>query len=390
LSDQTVPLLNLKAQHARIRGEIDAAIGRVVASQRFAGGPEVSAFESEFADFVAAAHAIGCASGSDALLLALMAIGIEPGDEVICPSYTFFATASAIHRLGARPVFADIDPVDFNVSVASLKEAVRSCAKLKAILPVHMFGQAGPIGEIVSLGEELGVPIIEDAAQASGSCDAEGRTIGARGLIACFSFYPSKNLAAYGDGGLLTTNDDAIAATLRVLSNHGMDPRYEHGRVGINSRLDAIQAAVLRVKLQHLQSWNAERIANADRYDALLLAAGSATGAGSFGDLALPVRLPARRPLPALHTFHQYVVRVPAEHRDPLREHLTRGGVGCEVYYPIPLHLQPCFAGLGHRAGDFPVAEQLARETLALPIYAELRNAQIETVVQRICEYFGV
>ncbi|MCH2171794.1 DegT/DnrJ/EryC1/StrS family aminotransferase [Myxococcota bacterium] len=384
----SVPLLDLKAQYERIREDIDAAIRRVLESQHFVMGPEIEQFEAEIAEYCETRHAISCGSGSDALVLALMAHDIGPGDEVICPTYTFIATAGAIERVGATLVLADIDPGTYNVSLASLEEAVGRCSQPRAILPVHLFGQMAPMDEVASVAREFDAAVIEDAAQAIGSREPAGKRAGSHADIGCFSFYPSKNLGAYGDGGILTTDDESLTHRARGLRTNGWVTGPHHRHAGLNSRLDVLQAAILRVKLQYVDHWSHERRANAYRYDDLLVAAGAEIGPGDFKDLEIPIRLPARVPAPAQHVFNQYVVRVPAEHRDPLRAHLKSRGIDSAVYYSVPLHLQPRFGALGHERGDFPEAERAARETLALPIYSELTQDQIEAVVDGICGYF--
>ncbi len=347
MADVKVPLLDLKAQYAEIKDEVAAAIERVVTSQHFVMGPEVLGLEGEIASYCEAENAIGCASGSDAILLALMALGVGPGDEVVCPTYTFFATAGSIARLGARPVFADIDPSSFNVTADTLRAAASKCSNLKALVPVHLYGQAAPVPDILALGEELGVPVVEDAAQAIGTRDGEGRRLGSRSAIGCFSFFPSKNLGGYGDGGITTTNDPDLAEKMRVLRLHGGKPKYYYAMVGMNSRLDAIQAAILRAKLERLDGWSAARRENARVYHELFAKAGAGVGPGSFAGLDLPLRTPEVAPAPAEHIFNQYVVRVPAAQRDALRDHLKARDVGTEIYYPVPLHLQECFCDVG-------------------------------------------
>ncbi len=382
-----VPLLDLRAEQARLRRDLDAAIARVLDSQRFILGPEVEALEAEIASLCGANHAVACASGSDALLLCLMALGVGPGDEVALPAYTFFATAGAVHRLGARPVFVDVDPASCNLDPTSLERAAKSCRRLKALIPVHLFGQAAELDAVESIARRCGVPLVEDAAQAIGALDGRGRRVGGAGFPACFSFYPTKNLGGYGDGGIITTPDAALAGELRMLRDHGMQPRYHHRRVGINSRLDALQAAVLRVKLPHLEAWNETRRANADHYDALFREAGALGSEAPLAASGFALRVPARRPEPSRHVFHQYVIRVPARVRDALRKHLGERRIGTEIYYPIPLHLQECFASLGYREGDLPHAERAARETLAIPIHPELSKAQREHVVASVLEF---
>jgi dTDP-4-amino-4,6-dideoxygalactose transaminase len=379
-----VPLLDLRAEQARLRRDLDAAIARVLDSQRFVLGPEAEALEAEIAALCGADEAVACASGSDALLLCLMALGVGPGDEVALPSYTFFATAGAVHRLGARPVFVDVDPATYDVDPTSLERAADRCRRLKAVIPVHLFGQAADLDAVEAIARRHRATVVEDAAQAIGAIDGKGRRVGGSGWPACFSFYPTKNLGGYGDGGIITTRDAAFADELRMLRDHGMRPRYHHRRVGINSRLDALQAAVLRVKLPHLESWNEMRRANADHYDALFREAGALESTTSLDAGGFPLRIPTRRPPPWLHVFHQYVIRVPARVRDALREHLREQRIGTEIYYPIPLHLQECFAPLGHREGELPHAERAARETIAIPVHPELSKTQREHVVASV------
>ncbi len=386
----TVPLLDLKAQYATIKNEILAAIEPVLESQYFIMGPDIAALEKECAAYCHCAHAVGCASGSDALLLALMAIGIEPGDEVLCPSYTFFATGGSIARLGARPVYVDINPVTYNMDLGLARETARRCSALKAIMPVHLFGQAVDMDGCIALGEELGVPVIEDAAQAIGARDELGRTVGSQGLMGCFSFFPSKNLGGFGDGGLITTNDPGLYEKLAMLRVHGMKPKYYHKYVGVNSRLDSLQAAVLRVKLRHLDAWTAGRQGNAARYDSLFAAAGAATSATPLFEGGLPLRIPHGVSAPARHIYNQYVIRVPTDLRDGLRAHLTERHIGTEIYYPVPLHLQECFRDLGYGKGDLPHTEEAAEQTIALPIYPELTTEQIDHVAKSIIEFVRV
>ncbi|RRR67906.1 MAG: DegT/DnrJ/EryC1/StrS family aminotransferase, partial [Candidatus Viridilinea halotolerans] len=358
-----VPLLDLKAQYASLREAINAAIMRVVESQHFILGPEVEAFEQEVAAYVQCQHALGVSSGSDALLMALMALELGPGDEVITTAYSFFATAGAIVRVGARPVFVDIDAQSYNLAPALIEAAITP--RTKAIIPVHLYGQMAEMAPIMALAERHGLAVIEDAAQAIGA-EEQGRRAGSIGHMGCFSFFPSKNLGGFGDGGMVTTNDPDLAARLRLLRNHGAQPKYYHQRVGGNFRLDAIQAAVLRVKLPHLDGWTAARQRNAATYRALLAAAGH------------PVAAPTERP-GVRHIYNQFVIRTPQ--RDALMAHLSAHQIGCEVYYPLPLHLQVCFAEWGYQAGSLPESEAAARETLALPIYPELTEAQLAAVV---------
>ena len=367
-----IPLLDLQAQYASLRAPLLSAIERVMNSQQLILGAEVAGLEEEIAAYSQARHAIGCASGADALLLALQSIGVGPGDEVITTPYSFFATAAAVTRLGGRPVFVDIDPATYNMQESDAADAITD--RTRALLPVHLYGQCAEMSVLQQLARQSAIPIIEDAAQAIGAEDHERRA-GSMGTIGCFSFYPSKNLGGAGDGGMLVTNDDEHAARLRMLRVHGEERKYHHRLVGMNSRLDAIQAAVLRVKLPHLEEWTEARIRNAARYDQLFTDAG----------LAEEIRLPSVRE-GTRHIFNQYVIRV--ARRDALRDHLKQRGVGSEVYYPVPLHLQECFGYLGYRQGQFPEAERAANETLALPIYPELTLAQQTYVVETIREFY--
>jgi dTDP-4-amino-4,6-dideoxygalactose transaminase len=366
----SVPLLDLKAQFAPIRDEVLAALARVCDTQQFILGAEVEAFEREIASMLGVRHAIGVSSGTDALLVALMALGIRPGDEVVTSPYSFFATAGSIVRLGARPVFVDIDPATFNIDVDRIERALTP--RTRAIMPVHLFGQCAELAALMELASRRGIPVIEDAAQAVGAT-YRGRAAGTFGAFGCFSFFPSKNLGAFGEGGLVTTNDDELAARVRLLRNHGAERQYFHRTVGGNFRIDAIQAAVLRVKLPYLSGWTAARQRNAARYRDLIL------GSPVASRVRLPVEAADRT-----HIYNQFVVRVP--HRDAVREGLLARGVGTAVYYPVPLHLQECFGDLGYRAGELPHAEAAARETLALPIFGELTTAQQSYVVRALEE----
>lgn len=384
-----VPLLDLKAQYATIKPEVDAAIAGVVDSQVFIMGPEVSCLEEEVARYCGAAHAVGCASGSDAILLALLALGVGPGDEVLCPTYTFFATGGAIHRIGATPLFADVDPVTYNLDAACARRAAARAKRLKAIIPVHLYGRCADMDGLLALGRELGVPVIEDAAQAIGAEDPRGRRAGSMGDAGCFSFFPSKNLGGFGDGGMATARDAAVAERMAILRLHGAKPKYYHKIVGFNSRLDALQAAVLRVKLRYLDGWSEGRQKNAAAYDQAFRAAGALTSATplSEGGSALPLRTPEPAPAGARHIYNQYVIRVPAARRDPLIDHLRKSDVGTEIYYPVPLHLQECFADLGYKPGSLPAAEAAANETLALPVYPELTDRQRSYVVKTVVDF---
>lgn len=371
---QGVPLLDLAQQHASLMGEMTAALERVCRSGAFILGPEVTELEKRVAEYSQVKHAVGCASGSDALLLALMAFDIAAGDEVIVPSFTFFATASAVARLGATPVFADIDPVTFNLDPASVRAKLSPATK--AILPVHLFGQCADMDALFQIADKAGVPVIEDAAQAIGA-EFAGRRAGSMGQIGCLSFYPTKNLGGAGDGGMLTTNDDALAERLRLMRGHGMQPRYYHHVIGINSRLDSFQAAVLNVKMPRLDRYAQQRQANAQRYQELF------TAAGLNHVLGLPQTMPHRR-----HVWNQYVVRVPDGKRDALREHLAQAKIGSEIYYPLGLHEQRCFAYLGYRSGDLPETDHATAEVLALPIFPELTGEQQRRVVDRIAAFY--
>ncbi|HEX7085070.1 MAG TPA: DegT/DnrJ/EryC1/StrS family aminotransferase [Vicinamibacterales bacterium] len=363
--DAPIPLLDLTEQWAELRAETLAAIERICDTQRFVLGPEVEALERELAALIGVKHAVGVSSGTDALLLALMALGVGPGDEVVTTTYSFFATAGSIVRAGARPVLVDIDPVSYNLRPDAVRSAITP--RTKAIMPVHLYGQCAEMDPVLAAAREAGVPVIEDAAQAIGS-RYRGRAAGSFGLAGCFSFFPSKNLGAFGDAGLVTTDDDAFAERLRLLRTHGAERQYYHRMIGGNFRIDALQAAVLRVKLPRLARWTEARRRNAAHYAELIRAA------GLDDRVTVPVEGEGQH-----HVFNQFVVRVPA--RDRVREILTGRGIGTAVYYPVPFHLQECFAPLGHAAGDFPEAERAARETLALPIYPELTVAQRERVV---------
>ena len=361
----------------------------MVESQHFILGPEVEEFEREIAAYCGAPEAVGVGSGSDAILLALMAHGIGPGDQVLCPTYTFFATAGCVARLGAEPVFADVDPATLNLTPEDAERAARRCRRLKALLPVHLFGRAADLEGLEAIAAALGVPLIEDAAQAIGAADARGRRVGSAGPLACFSFFPTKNLGGFGEGGLVTCHDADVADVLRTLRVHGMKPRYRHRLVGVNARLDALQAAVLRVKLGHLEAWHAARARNAAHYRERFAKAGAAPADVPLHEGGLPLRFPTDVAPPARHVFNQYVIRVPAPRRDALRARLTELGIGSEVYYPIPLHLQECFRDLGGREGDFPVSEAAARETLALPIHPDLSPLQLDTVAAAVLEFLS-
>jgi dTDP-4-amino-4,6-dideoxygalactose transaminase len=352
-AETKIPLLDLHAQYAPIRDKILAAVTRVCDSERYIMGPEIAGFESEIAALIGVSHAVAVSSGTDALLLALMALDVRPGDEVITPTYSFFATPGAIARVGARPVLIDIDPLTFNIDPALISAAVTE--RTKAILPVHLFGLCADMDPILAIAGRHGIPVVEDAAQAIGAV-YNGRSAGGMGAMGCLSFFPSKNLGAFGDAGLLTTNDAALAHKAALLRNHGMEPKYYHHLVGGNFRMDAIQAAVLRVKAPHLAAWTEARRVNAQRYAQLF------RHAGVLDRVTLPVE-----PAGLRHIFNQFVIRV--ADRDALKAHLDQKQIGNEIYYPVPFHLQPCFEHLGYRRGDFPLAERAANESLAIPIY---------------------
>lgn len=360
-----VPLLDLGPQYQAIKHEVDEAIQRVISSQRFILGPEVERCERAVADYCGCAHGVGVSSGTDALLIALMAEQIGPGDEVITTPYSFFATAGVIARLGAKPVFADIDPITFNLKPDRVEERITK--RSRAIIPVHLFGQMTEMAPLMQIAERHGLVVIEDAAQAIGA-EHQGHLAGSIGHYGCFSFFPSKNLGAFGDGGMVVTNDAERATTLRALRMHGEERRYHHRTVGGNFRLDAIQAAVVSAKLPHLAGWVAARQRNAARYGRMLTQL--ALGAGA------PVKLP--QAVTGSHVFNQYVVRI--RERDQVKAQMEADGVGTAIYYPLPLHLQECFQGLGYKTGDLPVSERAAQESLALPVYPELSEEQIDYV----------
>jgi len=406
MTSTTIPFLDLTRQYGSLRSEIDAAVLEVVRSGKYILGPYVKRFEDEIAEYVGAEHAIGVASGTDALLLSLKALGIGSGDGVIVPSFTFFATAGVVHNLGAIPIFADIDPRTFNIDPASVRDILESpypnnptnptnstnptnpIDSIRAIIPVHLYGQPADMNEIIAIAREYGLYVIEDAAQAIG---ATYRTTnpnqpnepnkpnelpsGTIGHLGCFSFYPTKNLGGYGDGGMIVTSDDGLAERLRLLRVHGAKPKYYHRLVGTNSRLDAIQAAILSVKLKHLDDWSRARSELADRYDDALK---------GIEGVVTPYRAPGRS-----HIFHQYTIRVLDDRRDELRDHLKKEGIGTMIYYPLPLHLQGCFADLGYSEGDLPESERASREVLSLPIFPELKNEEIDRLLESIRAFFA-
>lgn len=375
-----VPLLDLQLQYAPLKEEIMAQIAAVADSQALILGPRTEAFEKAVAEYCGAAHAIGVSSGTDAQLVLLMALGIGPGDVVLTTPYTFFATAGCVARLGARPVFVDIEPATFNISVPALEEALKAHPNAKAIIPVHLFGQCADMAAILALGERFGVPVLEDAAQALGARHPLGGA-GAMGQAGWFSFYPTKNLGAFGDAGMVTCQDATLAAKIRALRNHGMETRYYHRWVGGNFRIDAIQSAVLHVKLPHLDAWSAGRRARAAFYREEF------ARLGLVGTITLPVEAYAGSGVANHHIYNQFVIRVPQ--RDALRAHLQKAGIGSEVYYPLCLHEQECFRELGGKAGDFPESERAARESLALPIFPELTGDQQRYVAAEIAAFFS-
>lgn len=384
-----VPLLDLRLQYAALKPAIESAMAALCDSQQFVLGPPVAEFEAGIADYSGAAHGIGVSSGTDALLLALMALGIGPGDEVITSPYTFFATAGVIARLNARPVFCDIDAASFNLSPQAVEAWIaaecetrdgrlinaRTGGTVRALIPVHLYGQMADMDALVAIARRHDLAVVEDAAQAIGAELADGRRAGSIGDVGCLSFFPTKNLGAFGDAGMCVANDADLAESLRILRVHGMEPKYYHSQVGGNFRLDALQAVVLLEKLRHLDDWTAARQANAARYDRLFAEA-------ELGDRVVTPPVGAGR-----HVFNQYVVR--CRDRDALKGHLAEQGVGTEIYYPLSLHEQACFRNLGYAADAFPESSRAAAETLALPIFPELTARQIEYVVDRIAAFYG-
>jgi dTDP-4-amino-4,6-dideoxygalactose transaminase len=373
-----VPLLDLKLQYAPLKTQLLFEIEGVTDSQALLLGPQTEKLEKAVAQYCGVQHAIGVSSGTDAQLVLLMALGIRPGDKVITTPYTFFATASCVARLGATPVFVDINPATFNISVSALGVALARNPEAKAIIPVHLYGQCADMAGILALGKKYNIPVLEDAAQALGARHPLGAA-GAIGAAGWFSFYPTKNLGAFGDAGMVVCRDDSLAAKIRALRNHGMETRYYHRWLGGNFRIDAIQSAVLNVKLPHLDAWSDGRRARAAFYRA------------AFARHTLPITLPtevyAESGVPRHHIYNQFIIRAPK--RDALRAHLTKAGIGTEIYYPLPLHLQECFSDLGHREDDFPEAERAAKETLALPVFAELTEEQQAYVVEQVAAFYA-
>ncbi|MEM1059909.1 MAG: DegT/DnrJ/EryC1/StrS family aminotransferase [Verrucomicrobiota bacterium] len=378
-----VPLLDLKRTHASIQSDLETAAQRVLRSGGYVLGPEADALEVELAAYTETPHAVACASGSDALLLALMTLGIGPGDAVITTPYTFFSTVSNLTRLGIEVRFADIDPGTYNLDAAKLTPELAAGAKV--VMPVHLFGQMADMDAVAAYAEEHGLQLIEDAAQSLGA-KWNGRPAGSWSAIAATSFYPTKNLGGFGDGGACLCSKEDWAARMKVLRNHGMEPKYHHPFVGVNSRLDAIQAALLRVKLPHLDAYAEARRGTARRYRERFAEAGLALEAGAFSETAQGIVLPVELPL-AEHVYNQFTIRAPR--RDALMAHLKEHGIGCEIYYPIPLHLQECFDFLGYKEGDFPVAESAAKTSLALPSFGELTDAEIDEVVGAVASFYA-
>jgi len=384
-----VPLLDLKPQYLSLKKELDDAVLRVAESQYFILGPEVEKMEKEFCDYLGCKYAIGVSSGTDALLLALMAINVGPGDEVIVPTYSFFATAGVVSRLNAMPVLADIDPVTFNINPEDVKRKITS--KTKAIIPVHLYGQSADMEPLMKIAKEKNIFIIEDAAQAIGTEYKDGKCVGTIGDIGCFSFFPSKNLGGYGDGGLVTTNNDELAYMIRIKRVHGGEKKYYHKVIGGNFRIDALQSAVLRVKLPHLDKWSEKRRTNAEHYKEIFIKYGLAedTGKIKFDDknkVLLPKAFYKNLPnVKNYHIYNQYIIRT--QKRDELKKFLTENEIGNEIYYPVPFHQQDCFLDLNYKAGDFPEAEKASLTSLALPIYPELTKEQQEFVVKKIKEF---
>lgn len=371
VSSRQVPLLDLVAQHATLREEMLAELIPLIDSQRFIMGPAVGELESALADYCQVPHAIGCANGSDALLLAWMALDIQPGDEIITTPFSFFATAGSISRMGAVPVFVDIEDATFNIDANQLEDACKKHKRVKAIQPVHLYGGSADMDPILSLAERHGVAVVEDAAQAIGA-EYKGQRCGGIGTIGCFSFYPGKNLGAYGEAGLVTTKDKALAERIRKLRTHGGSNKYFHEFIGMNSRIDTLQAAVLKVKLKYLDTWTEARQRNAALYRQLIQA---------------PVALPQVQPYQTRHVFNQFTIQ--ANRRDELKEFLAANGIGSEIYYPLPLHLQECYAHLGHKPGSFPVSESCAQRALSLPVYPELEGDAIRYVAERINAFYN-
>jgi dTDP-4-amino-4,6-dideoxygalactose transaminase len=386
-----VPLLDLKPQYQSLKKEVDAALLRVAESQYFILGPEVENMEKEFCDYLGCKYSIGVSSGTDALLLALMAIDLQPGDEVIVPTYSFFATAGVVSRLNAIPVLTDIDPVTFNIDPVDFRKKIT--AKTKAVIPVHLYGQSAEMDPIVAIARENNITVIEDAAQAISTQYKDGQFAGTIGHIGCYSFFPSKNLGCFGDGGLVVTNDDDLAHKIKIKRVHGGEPKYYHKVIGGNFRLDALQAAVIRIKLPHLDDWSEQRRKNAELYNKLFIESGLAEESGktAFNDknrILLPKAVYKDTDgIKNYHIYNQYIIRV--KKRNELRKFLAENEISTEIYYPVPFHLQECFSNLGYKQGEFPVAEMAGTNSLALPIYPELTNEQQVCVVEKIDEFIN-
>lgn len=383
-----VPLLDLKPQYQSLKPEIDKAVAEVIDSQYFILGPTVENMEIQFAEYLGAKYALGVSSGTDALLIALMAADIKEGDEVILPTFSFFATAGVVARMKAVPVFADIDPVSYNIDPADIKKKITD--KTKAIIPVHLYGQSADMDAIMQIAKEHDLTVIEDAAQSISVQYKDGKSVGTIGDFGCYSFFPSKNLGCFGDGGLVVTNDDDLYYRLKIMRNHGSDPKYYHKTIGGNFRLDALQAAVLSVKLPRLYEWSEKRRQNAKRYVELFKEAGLAEEQGktSFDDknkVLLPKEIYKDENLKNHHIFNQFVIRV--EKRDELKSYLIDNGIGCDIYYPVPFHLQECFEYLGYKKGDLPYSEEACDTVIAIPIFPELSDDQLKYVVDKIKEF---
>jgi len=386
-----VPLLDLKPQYQLLKKELDAAMLRVAESQYFILGPEVEKMEKEFCEYLGCKYAFGVSSGTDALLLALMAINLQPDDEVVVPTYSFFATAGVVSRLNAKPVLTDIDPVTFNIDPEDFKKKITS--KTRAVIPVHLYGQSANMDSIMNIADDNNIMVIEDAAQAIGTQYKNGKPAGTIGHIGCYSFFPSKNLGCFGDGGLIVTNDEELAHMIKIKRVHGGEPKYYHKVIGGNFRLDALQAAVLRVKLPHLDSWSEGRRKNAELYNKLFIGSGLAeeTGKTDFDDknkVLIPKAVyEDAAGVRNYHIYNQYIIRI--EKRDELRAFLSENEIGTEIYYPVPFHLQECFSNLGYKQGDFPISEMAGDKSLALPIYPELTYDQQHFVVEKINEFIN-
>jgi len=385
-----VPLLDLKAQYATIKDEVNAAMIKVAESQYFILGPEVDKSEKDFAKYLDCKYALGVSSGTDALLLALMAIDIKPDDEVIIPTYSFFATAGVVSRLNAKPVLCDNDPVTFNIDPSKIEALITS--KTKAIIPVHLYGQSAEMAPIMEIAKKHNLKVIEDGAQAIGTQYKDGKRVGSIGDIGCFSFFPSKNLGGFGDAGLVTTNDEFLYERMKILRVHGGQPKYYHKFIGGNFRIDELQCAVLNVKLPHLDSWTKRRQENAELYTKLFIEKGIAEKEGMTkfdgkNKILLPAAVYKKEGLSHYHIYNQYIIRV--EKRDELRKFITEAEIGNDIYYPIPFHLQECFQYLNYKKGDFPEAEFCAATSLAVPIYPELTPEMIGYVVDKISEFLN-